>query len=238
MGLRIGINPSNRTHPFNFVGFGEKMAKDMLGLRQTISREQYPKAILRMLLVNVYPLQQAWQSLDESFAGKKEYEEFSDAVASVDKTLQPYFNDVLKSADTLLSGDAKCGPISFREMMGMVNNAARGDNGMVEELEFSCACHAVIKPLCVHWAALGLMGVGREDAYRDLVDCLFTDDEKRKKDFEEDMEREKRGENMSGRHYQLYTFEDAFQSFRMSATGSMTNGVFGPPAYQQLPPLW
>jgi hypothetical protein len=221
MGVRFGLNPQGRQHRFDFGLYAEKKAAAMMDMRRRVQRQEYPGQLLRDLLIQVYPIQCAWNDLDKCFTVGQQESNVQHALESVTRTLQAHEETVAADADALLSRGVETGGISFAGLAAWVKSASRGDNSQMEELEFSYVCFSARRPVFSRWAALGLSGIDKASAYLQMLDFTYSDDQRRL-DYSQ----------------LLGNYGDASVCFGMSIAASMSGGPGFPGAYRPLPPLW
>jgi hypothetical protein len=228
MGLRMGLIPDGRPHRFDFDQYAENMAVSMMDMRRLVNRQEYSGHLLRKLLIQVYPIQYAWDALDKCFTVGQQEVDIEHAFVTTERIIQMYEVLVAAEADSLLSRGVETGGISFELLSAWARSASRGDNSLMEELEFACVCFSARRAVFSRWAALGLSGINKESAYVDLVDYWYYDDER----------------SLNGSQL-LETFSDASVCFGMSIAASMGGGFSSnggasasPGAYRPLPPLW
>jgi len=177
------------------------------------------------LLQDLYGLQEAWDDLSDLFAVEKSETDTDAAYKTIYAQIfmmhQASFMMTPDGLTDLMDQEPTVGSVSFTRLRKLAELGVGGDNGAIEELEFCVTARSVIVPMTLYWAALGMTGVPKPEAYSQVVEYIPRDEQ-----------------SGTFRSEWLDSFLEFFACAETSA--NMTVGGFGGEhgKYKALPPLW
>ncbi len=176
------------------------------------------------LLTDLFGLQKSWQDLSGCFSGGSAAKDPNAAYKVIYESI--FLKNQLPlmtnegEIERLMDEEPTIGPISFSRLRQIADRAAGGDNQSAEEFEFCIVAHAVILPMSLYWAAMGMCGLSRAKAFLQVVDFIPVNENKT---F-------------------LSKWMDDFDSFlncAYNAANAIVGGANGATGtYSPLPPLW
>lgn len=197
---------------FDFRACALTTRSQMLGLRQSAGKTAYPKALVNELLCSVYPLELAWSELSACFTDMMDENDLPSAINKVAAILQRHRAVVEEDIQSCFARGFRNAGISDEWLTTTADMATRGDNSQVEELEFAFACYAARSPVVAQWAARGLMGMSKSDAFGAVLGMLFAGS--------------------------LDSYASASGLFGQAIAAHIGGGTFVTATYRPMPPLW
>ena len=217
------FNDARNKYEYDFNNLGRIAQSQMLEFRKLCGKTKYPTHLVQELLRQVYPLELVWQDLITCFDKKSPLSDASEGKARVGviiEKIQQHQSQMEANIASYYSYALVNAQLSIEWLTDMAKASAAGNNEANEELEFAYVCYSSWLPVCLSWAALGLIGLGKREACEQLT-CfsLFFDDRPANDDDFND-------------------FKSAVVLFNSAITGRVSSGNIGPGVYRRLPPLW
>lgn len=141
--------------------------------RNRYSSTDYPEKMIINLLYELLTTEKIWDELLLYFNtidynnNRKFYDEFSDAHHFIFirrrcialNIIRPNLTDQYKKRSDV-------GNLNFKGIKSRVKSASKGDSKNLEELEYTYIYYSLGHELIYSWAACGLLGMNKEEAYK------------------------------------------------------------------------
>jgi len=143
--------------------------------RDRYSKSEYPYKVVVNLFYELYTIHFMWDEISSIFSKglfsrPRRYNNFQDAMnhmVNIKREIQ--VRDVNpKLIDIMESNLPACGQ-QFEQYKKMISGAKNGNNGEVEEIEYSYAYITSVIELVIPWAACGLLGMDKHKAFVEVT---------------------------------------------------------------------
>lgn len=179
----------NEITPSKLKGYAEnsisgEVYKKRLGLlsiwRDRYEKDIYPRKIVENQIYETLTTIEMWEEIKSYFnqfnlSGQKDaYRDFEDAHRFVyNRRRQVQLNKIHPIISKEYDSRGMVGDFNLASARERVALAQKGDNKQVEELEYGYHYYCIAHENIYVWAAFGLMGFGKEDAYYEVADMII-----------------------------------------------------------------
>ena len=144
--------------------------------RSRYSKHEYPYKVVLNMFYELYSISFIWDEISSYFSGNKRYSDFKQAYHYVaDLKSEVQVQKVNPQLIQLLNSNVKAGPESFSVWEEDIEKAKNGDNTAVEQIEYGYFWYAMVCDVIVAWAACGLIGNNKREAFIDSTGSEFGD---------------------------------------------------------------
>jgi len=147
----------------------------LLNWRYSTQRNDYPIKLAKNLLYDALTLIEMWSDLNKSFrtfnlsGSKKLYDNFSEAHKYIFvRRRQIQTEDILPFLDQKYLSVDNLPYLKFDAFRTRCQNACEGSSSEIEEVEFTYFFHTASYELIYAWSAAGLMGQGKDEAFKNV----------------------------------------------------------------------
>lgn len=156
-----------------------KMSK-LISWRNRYPKEQYSSKVVLNLFYEVYPTNLMWGDISNFFSrsfklfDKDKFDNFSSAFNHAFSVFRQFqIQEVHKNILILMDTNNIVGNIDFSKLKSLSNDANKGSNEAVENVEYTYVFDNIINELILRWAALGLMGLDKLRAFEELTGMIL-----------------------------------------------------------------
>lgn len=142
--------------------------------RNRYEKVEYPQKVVINMFYEMYTIFFMWKHISDFFKQdffsktKKKFTNFRDAMNYVnDLKRQFQINNINPKLMQILRSNIPLGNqgITFENFNSIIEHAQSGENTQVEEIEYAYAYNSTLCELIFGWAACGLLGMNKHDAF-------------------------------------------------------------------------
>ena len=143
--------------------------------RERYSKSEYPYKVVVNLFYELYTIHFMWDEISSIFSkglfsSPKRYNNFPDAMnhmVNIKSEIQ--VREINPKLIGLMESNLPACDQQFGQYKQMIEDAKNGNNGEVEEIEYSYAYITSVIELVIPWAACGLLGMDKHKAFVDVT---------------------------------------------------------------------
>jgi hypothetical protein len=148
----------------------ERKINKLKSWRNRYSNYEYPYKVVLNMFYDLFATKQIWSDIDQAFSGLKKYSDFQDAFSEIGEIRRDIqINYVNPRIIELLNNNQEVAGIMYSDFSDNISKARNGDNKAVVELEYCYWFYSKYNDIIMYWAALGLMGLDKHSAYREIT---------------------------------------------------------------------
>jgi hypothetical protein len=141
-------------------------------LRKYYSLDKYPKAVLWELFNDLYALPRLWLTVKITISKNRQFESFEIAQSRVASTFNSCKEDNTSVYKTSFERNEQIGNLRPSNFSNYLQEACRGNNKALEELEFAFVVRGQIVNFFTAWFGAILTGYDKEKAYQLMVNNI------------------------------------------------------------------